>query len=131
MASEMGDALPYESINCPLLTPLADFCHNLSSLRARSSTPEVLSSSSGEDAGAGQRAVVTVCRAGIASLETIHGPRRELDRRKPMLLLRLPGLLLLRLADRRFCALLFQSPPRLTRFVPHRPVAPIDFQITS
>jgi hypothetical protein len=35
-----------------------------------------------------------------------------------MLLLRLPGLLLLRLADRQFWALLFQLPPRFTRFEP-------------
>jgi hypothetical protein len=35
-----------------------------------------------------------------------------------MLLLRLPGLSLLRLADRQFWALLFQLPPRFTRFEP-------------
>ena len=35
-----------------------------------------------------------------------------------MLLLRLPGLLLLRLATRAFAGLLFQLPPRLTRFDP-------------
>lgn len=35
-----------------------------------------------------------------------------------MLLLRLPGELLLRLADRTFLALLFQLPPRFTRFEP-------------
>ena len=34
-----------------------------------------------------------------------------------MLLLRLSGLLLLRLAERQFSALLFQEPPRKTRFV--------------
>ncbi len=39
-------------------------------------------------------------------------------RRKPILLLRLPGSLLLRLAERQFCALLFQLPPRSTRFEP-------------
>ena len=39
-------------------------------------------------------------------------------RRKPLLLLRLAGLLLLRLAQRQFCALLFQLPPRNTRFEP-------------
>lgn len=38
--------------------------------------------------------------------------------RKPMLLLRLPGSLLLRFADRQFLALLFQLPPRLTRPAP-------------
>ena len=35
-----------------------------------------------------------------------------------MLLLRLPGSLLLRFADRTFLALLFQLPPRFTRFEP-------------
>jgi hypothetical protein len=35
--------------------------------------------------------------------------------RKPMLLLRLSGSFLLRLAERRFCGLLFQEPPRRTR----------------
>ena len=43
---------------------------------------------------------------------------RVLTRRKPMLLLRLPGELLLRFADRTFLALLFQLPPRFTRFEP-------------
>ena len=38
--------------------------------------------------------------------------------RKPRLLLRLPGEFLLRFADRAFCAVLFQLPPRLTRLVP-------------
>ena len=42
-----------------------------------------------------------------------------------MLLLRLPGVLLLRFADRQFCALLFQLPPRLTRFEPLKPLAHI------
>lgn len=36
--------------------------------------------------------------------------------RKPMLLLRLSGVLLLRFAERTFLALLFQLPPRITRF---------------
>ena len=35
--------------------------------------------------------------------------------RKPMLLLRLSGWFLLRLAERRFCGSLFQEPPRRTR----------------
>ncbi len=39
-------------------------------------------------------------------------------RRKPMLLLRLPGSFLLRLADWQFPASLFQLPPRFTRLVP-------------
>ncbi len=43
---------------------------------------------------------------------------RELEARKPRLLLRLPGSLLLRFAARQFCALLFHDPPRLTRFEP-------------
>ena len=38
--------------------------------------------------------------------------------RKPRLLLLLPGELLLRLADRKFLPLLFQLPPRFTRFNP-------------
>jgi len=41
-----------------------------------------------------------------------------LERRKPMLLLRLFGRLLLRLAERQFLALLFQLPPRITRLLP-------------
>jgi hypothetical protein len=39
-------------------------------------------------------------------------------RRKPLLLLRLSGLLLLRFETRQFLALLFQLPPRKTRFEP-------------
>lgn len=39
-------------------------------------------------------------------------------RRTPMLLLRLPGSFLLRLADWQLAALLFQLPPRFTRLVP-------------
>ena len=35
--------------------------------------------------------------------------------RKPRLLFRFVGSFLLRLAERRFCGLLFQEPPRLTR----------------
>jgi hypothetical protein len=41
-----------------------------------------------------------------------------LARRKPRLLSRLPGSFLLRFAERQFLALLFQLPPRLTRFEP-------------
>jgi hypothetical protein len=40
--------------------------------------------------------------------------------RKPRLLFRFQGLVLFRYAARRFCASLFQLPPRLTRFVPPR-----------
>jgi len=41
-----------------------------------------------------------------------------LERRNPMLLFLLSGVLLLRFAVRQFLALLFQLPPRLTRFEP-------------
>jgi len=41
-----------------------------------------------------------------------------LTRRKPTLSLRLPGAFLLRFADRQLTALLFQPPPRMTRFEP-------------
>lgn len=41
-----------------------------------------------------------------------------------MLLLLLSGLLLFRLADRQFCALLFQLPPRITRFEPASGLGP-------
>jgi len=40
--------------------------------------------------------------------------------RKPLLLLRFDGLFLLRFADRQFSAVLFQLPPRFTRFEPLR-----------
>ncbi len=43
---------------------------------------------------------------------------RVLQTRKPMLLLLLFGLLLFRLATRQLLALLFQLPPRFTRFDP-------------
>ena len=46
------------------------------------------------------------------------GGAPELAKRNPRLLLRLPGLLLLRLAARALLALLFQLPPRVTRFEP-------------
>jgi len=41
-----------------------------------------------------------------------------LARRRPRFWLRLPGVFLLRFADRQFLALLFQLPPRLTRLPP-------------
>ncbi|MEZ4528392.1 MAG: hypothetical protein R2941_20965 [Desulfobacterales bacterium] len=44
----------------------------------------------------------------------------ERSSRKPRLLFRLDGVLLFRLADRQFLALLFQLPPRLTRLEPLR-----------
>jgi hypothetical protein len=43
-----------------------------------------------------------------------------------MLLFLLSGLLLLRFADRQFLALLFQLPPRITRFEPGWPPPQID-----
>ena len=43
-----------------------------------------------------------------------------LARRKPRLLLRLPGLFLLRFAERAFSAVLFHEPPRITRLEPPR-----------
>jgi len=47
-------------------------------------------------------------------------------RRKPRLLFRFDGSFLLRFADRQFLAVLFQLPPRLTRFEPHgSPTAPV------
>jgi hypothetical protein len=46
---------------------------------------------------------------------------RERARRKPRLLLRLPGAFLLRLDARELRASLFQLPPRFTRFEPVRP----------
>ncbi len=44
-----------------------------------------------------------------------------LERRKPKLLLRLSGVLLLRLAERTLSGLLFQLPPRFTRLEPYGP----------
>ncbi len=49
-----------------------------------------------------------------------------LARRSPRLLLRLVGLLLLRFADRRLVALLFQLPPRLPRLEPDVPSSPMS-----
>jgi hypothetical protein len=54
-------------------------------------------------------------RGGHPALLMSYGTR---TRRKPTLLLRLSGLFLLRLATRQFSALLFQLPPRITRFEP-------------
>ena len=42
--------------------------------------------------------------------------RVVLASRRPLLLLRLSGVFLLRFAERRFAGLLFQEPPRSTRF---------------
>ena len=84
------------------------------------------------------RGVVSVLGAGRASVNTRHlavdGFRPsgfpDLAKRKPMLLLRLPGSLLLRLADRQLLSLLFQLPPRLTRlepFITHSPIIRRNF----
>jgi len=43
-------------------------------------------------------------------------------RRNPRSLFRLSGLFLLRLAERRFSGLLFQEPPRITRWLPLVPL---------
>ena len=50
--------------------------------------------------------------------------RRVLRRRNPRLLLRLPGAFLLRFDARQLRALLFQLPPRFTRFEPVSAVTP-------
>ena len=53
--------------------------------------------------------------------QSVNGPvpaARVLQTRKPLLLLLLFGLLLLRFATRQLLALLFQLPPRFTRFDP-------------
>ena len=53
----------------------------------------------------------------IPAMWSFEGTPRDTTR-KPLLLFLLSGLLLLRLADRQLSALLFQLPPRLTRFEP-------------
>ena len=56
---------------------------------------------------------------------------KALARRRPKLLLRLSGVLLLRFAQRRLRASLFHEPPRFTRFEPrdaHVPLCtPVDY----
>ena len=55
-----------------------------------------------------------------SGVREIHPCKPEFRaRRKPRLLLRFDGLFLLRFADRQFLAVLFQLPPRLTRFEPY------------
>lgn len=54
----------------------------------------------------------------IASLETTSLKLTVLERRKPLLLFLLSGVLLLRLAQRRLAGLLFHEPPRKTRLEP-------------
>jgi len=61
-------------------------------------------------------------RAVIPVMTAISPPKdsaqRETTTRKPMLLFRFVGSLLFRFAERQFRALLFQEPPRSTRFDP-------------
>ena len=78
-----------------------------------SGVPPALDGPLGRDAGSRAQALNYALRR-----------HRVLTRRKPMLLLRLPGELLLRFADRTFLALLFQLPPRFTRFEPDLAVTP-------
>ena len=59
-------------------------------------------------------------RTAAGSISGTSIPFAELrSTRKPRLLFRLSGVFLLRFADRQFLALLFQLPPRFTRFEPH------------
>ena len=59
--------------------------------------------------------VINLFRGSHPTLLLSYGTKTK---RKPMLLCRLSGLLLFRVADRQFSALLFQLPPRITRFEP-------------
>ena len=59
--------------------------------------------------------VINLFRGSQPTLLLSYGTK---TRRKPTLLFRLSGVLLLRLADRQFSAGLFQLPPRITRFEP-------------
>ena len=52
----------------------------------------------------------------IITLAPSHAVEPVLTNRKPLLLFRLDGVLLLRLAERALIALLFHDPPRITRF---------------
>ena len=51
--------------------------------------------------------------------------------RKPMLLLRFVGVLLLRLAERRLFGLLFQFPPRITRLELGLPSLPVLYHLVA
>ena len=66
---------------------------------------------SGQHLGTGSR---SVDRALLAVFRRL--PDAELTMRKPRLLLRFVGVLLLRCATRAFVAVLFHEPPRITRF---------------
>ena len=59
--------------------------------------------------------VINLFRGSHPTLLLSYGTK---TRRKPTLLFRLSGVLLFRLADRQFSAVLFQLPPRITRFEP-------------
>ena len=63
-----------------------------------------------------QDADLAVTDTGTRSVEHARLVDDGLAGRNPMLLLRLSGLLSLRFAERQFAALLFQLPPRMTRF---------------
>ncbi len=52
-------------------------------------------------------------------IRLFHTSYKEITKRKPKLLLRFVGVLLLRFATRQFSGLLFQLPPRFTRLVPN------------
>jgi hypothetical protein len=90
--------------------------------------PAVLLSLSGcspaQDEGNGQRLCTGVMSVNITS-SGFHCGELKSNTRKPTLLLRLSGFILLRMADRQLRALLFQLPPRITRFEPLSAFTPI------
>ena len=63
-----------------------------------------------------READLAVTGTGARSVERARRADDRLAGRKPMLLLRFVGLLLLRLAERQLVALLLKLPPRMTRF---------------
>ena len=58
----------------------------------------------------------------ITRLRVTARARMDWARRKPSLLFRLSGVFLSRLAERTLLGLLFQEPPRITRWSPFGPV---------
>ena len=58
-----------------------------------------------------------VCRSGRFHENGHPGQRADWAKRNPWLLLRFERVFLLRLAERRFLGLLFQEPPRITRWL--------------
>jgi len=78
--------------------------------------PSTTSSSS--MAGTGSTALFALSAQEPRPWRRPFGRQSELAQRNPMLLLRLLGVLLLRLAARRLLPSLFQLPPRMTRFEP-------------